>query len=53
MTGINYYGVNADRIIYLDDQQTFKGNLPESGPPKHGAKSSRRQARLWALGFRL
>ena len=37
-TGINFYGVNADRIIYMDDQQTFKGNLTESGPPKHGGE---------------
>ena len=37
-TGANFYGVNADRVIYLDDQQTFTGNLPESGAPKHGGE---------------
>jgi prepilin-type N-terminal cleavage/methylation domain-containing protein len=36
VTGVNYYGINADRILYLDDQQTFKDNLPESGLAKHG-----------------
>jgi len=37
-TGVNFYGVNADRVIYLDERQTFTGNLPESGAPKHGGE---------------
>ena len=37
-TGVNFYGVNADRIIYVDEQETFAGNLPESGAPKHGGE---------------
>jgi prepilin-type N-terminal cleavage/methylation domain-containing protein len=37
-SGVNFYGVNADRVLYLDDQQTFTGNLPESGAPKHGVE---------------
>jgi Tfp pilus assembly protein PilE len=37
-TGVNFYGVNADRTIYVDGQQTFTGNLPESGAPKHGGE---------------
>jgi prepilin-type N-terminal cleavage/methylation domain-containing protein len=37
-TGFNFYGLNADRIIYLDEKQTFTGNLPESGPPSHGGE---------------
>ena len=37
-TGMNFYGVNADRVLYLDEQQTFTGNLPESGAPKHGGE---------------
>jgi prepilin-type N-terminal cleavage/methylation domain-containing protein len=37
-TGTYFYGVNADRIIYLDDKQTFTGNLPETGAPSHGAE---------------
>ena len=38
VTGVHFYGVNADRIIYLDEQQTFTGNLPESGAPTHGGE---------------
>jgi hypothetical protein len=37
-TGVHFYGLNADRIIYVDEQETFAGNLPESGAPKHGAE---------------
>jgi prepilin-type N-terminal cleavage/methylation domain-containing protein len=37
-TGVNFYGVNVDRVLYVDDQQTFTGNLPESGAPKHGGE---------------
>ena len=39
ITGINFYGVNADRIIYLDDQQTYTGNLPGSGAAGHGGEA--------------
>jgi len=38
ITGVHFYGVNADRVIYLDEAETFTGNLPESGPPKHGGE---------------
>jgi prepilin-type N-terminal cleavage/methylation domain-containing protein len=38
LTGTNFYGVNSDRILYLDEAQTFKENLPESGPPNHGVE---------------
>jgi len=38
VTGVNFYGVNADRLIYVDEAATFTGNLPESGPPKHGSE---------------
>ncbi len=38
ITGGRYYGVNADRVIYVDEQQTFTGNLAESGAPKHGGE---------------
>jgi prepilin-type N-terminal cleavage/methylation domain-containing protein len=37
-TGTYYYGLNADRIIYQDEKQTFTGNLPESGAPSHGGE---------------
>ncbi len=38
VTGVYFYGVNADRVIYLDDQQTYTGNLPESGAAGHGGE---------------
>jgi prepilin-type N-terminal cleavage/methylation domain-containing protein len=38
ITGMNFYGINADRVIYVDEQQTFTGNLAESGAPKHGGE---------------
>jgi type IV pilus assembly protein PilE len=38
VTGTHFYGLNADRVIYVDDEQTFTGNLPESGPPRHGGE---------------
>jgi hypothetical protein len=37
-TGNYFYGVNADRVLYLDQEQTFTGNLPESGPGGHGGE---------------
>jgi hypothetical protein len=37
-TGHHYYGVNRDRVLYIDDEQTFTGNLPESGPAPHGSE---------------
>ena len=39
VSGFKFYGLNADRIIYADDEgQTFKENLPESGPATHGTE---------------
>jgi prepilin-type N-terminal cleavage/methylation domain-containing protein len=38
VTGVHFYGVNADRVLYTDDAQTFTENLPESGAPKHGGE---------------
>ena len=35
-TGTYFYGVNADRILYLDQEKSFTGNLPESGGAGHG-----------------
>jgi prepilin-type N-terminal cleavage/methylation domain-containing protein len=37
-TGNYFYGVNADRVLVLDEAQTFTGNLPESGTAGHGAE---------------
>jgi type IV pilus assembly protein PilA len=38
ITGGYFYGVNADRILYVDEQETYKGNLPESGAVGHGGE---------------
>jgi prepilin-type N-terminal cleavage/methylation domain-containing protein len=38
VTGGYYYGVNADRILYVDEKETFTENLPESGPAGHGSE---------------
>jgi prepilin-type N-terminal cleavage/methylation domain-containing protein len=38
ITGNYFYGVNADRVIYLDQEKTFTGNLPESGSGGHGGE---------------
>jgi len=38
VTGGRFYGVNADRVMYVDEQQTFTGNLAESGAPRHGGE---------------
>ena len=35
-SGAYYYGVNADRVLYLDEQKSFKEDLPESGAAPHG-----------------
>src|SRR5262249_43025592 len=35
-SGVHYYGVNADRVLYLDDPKSFKEDLPESGAAPHG-----------------
>jgi prepilin-type N-terminal cleavage/methylation domain-containing protein len=38
VSGHFFYGVNADRILYLDEGQTFKENLGESGGAGHGTE---------------
>jgi prepilin-type N-terminal cleavage/methylation domain-containing protein len=38
VTGDNFYGVNADKVLYIDTTQTFTGNLEETGAPSHGAE---------------
>jgi prepilin-type N-terminal cleavage/methylation domain-containing protein len=38
VSGHNFYGVNADRVIFTDDQKTFKEDMPETGAPPHGAE---------------
>ena len=36
-SGRTFYGTNADRVIY-GDFETFRNNMPEAGPPSHGAE---------------
>lgn len=38
LTGNYYYGVNADRVLHVDEEKSFTGNLPESGPGGHGGE---------------
>lgn len=38
VTGTYFYGVNADRVLYVDQEKTFTGNLPEAGPGGHGGE---------------
>ena len=35
VSGLRSFGTNSDRVIF-DDQATFTGNMPETGPPGHG-----------------
>ena len=35
-SGTFFYGVNADRVLVLDDQKSFQEDLPESGAAPHG-----------------
>ena len=49
MTGFYYYGVNADRLLYLDEQQVVQRRPPGDG---RGA-AWRAEGGPWALGFRL
>jgi hypothetical protein len=38
VTGGYFYGVNADRILYVDEKETYTGNLAESGAAGHGGE---------------
>jgi prepilin-type N-terminal cleavage/methylation domain-containing protein len=38
VTGQYYYGVNADRVIYVDEAGTYTENLPETGAAGHGSE---------------
>ena len=35
-SGMFYYGVNTDRVLYHDEQKSYKEDLPESGAAPHG-----------------
>jgi len=38
MSGHYFFGVNADRILYVDEERTYTGDLGESGAPGHGGE---------------
>jgi prepilin-type N-terminal cleavage/methylation domain-containing protein len=38
VSGAYFYGVNADRVLYLDEEKSFKEDLPESGNAPHGSE---------------
>ena len=38
VTGVRFLGLNADRILYVDELESFTEKMPESGPPPHGAE---------------
>jgi hypothetical protein len=37
-TGVRFFGLNTDRILYVDELESFTEKMPESGPPPHGAE---------------
>jgi prepilin-type N-terminal cleavage/methylation domain-containing protein len=36
VSGNRFFAVNSDRVVYVDEKQSFTGNMPESGAPEHG-----------------
>jgi len=38
VTGKHFYAVNSQRVIYADDQKSFKEDMPETGAPPHGVE---------------
>ena len=38
LTGRVFYGANGDRVIFIDQEKTFTGNMPETGAPQHGVE---------------
>jgi len=38
VSGTRFLAINADRVVYADETQTFTGNMPESGAPEHGTE---------------
>jgi type IV pilus assembly protein PilA len=37
LSGIRFFATNSDRVVFAD-AVTFSGNMPETGPPSHGAE---------------
>jgi prepilin-type N-terminal cleavage/methylation domain-containing protein len=38
VSGNHFFGVNADRVLYADEQETYTKTLGESGPAGHGVE---------------
>jgi Tfp pilus assembly protein PilE len=38
VSGKYYYAINGQRVIYADQEKSFKDNMPETGAPSHGAE---------------
>ena len=42
VSGNRFFAVNTDRVVYVDEKQTFTGNIPETGAPEHGVELAQR-----------
>jgi prepilin-type N-terminal cleavage/methylation domain-containing protein len=38
LSGIRFFATNTDRVVYVDTSKTFAPDMPETGPPAHGAE---------------
>ena len=38
LSGIRYFATNTERVLYVDATKTFAPDMPETGPPPHGAE---------------
>lgn len=38
VSGRLFYAVNADRVVFADEEKTFTGDMPETGAPPHGVE---------------
>ena len=38
LSGIRYFATNTDRVLFVDSLKSFAPDMPETGPPSHGAE---------------
>lgn len=38
LSGIRYFATNTDRVLFVDSMKSFAPDMPETGPPAHGAE---------------
>jgi prepilin-type N-terminal cleavage/methylation domain-containing protein len=38
LSGIRYFATNTDRVLFVDSMKSFAPDMPETGPPSHGAE---------------